>query len=31
MMKDNLKKHVITALFAALTGAATMAVRIPGD
>ena len=29
MMKDNLKKHVITALFAALTFAATMAVRIP--
>ena len=28
-MKDNLKKHVITALFAALTFAATMAVRIP--
>lgn len=28
-MKHNLKKHVITALFAALTFAATMAVRIP--
>ena len=31
MMKDNLKKHVITALFAALTFAATMAVRIPSS
>ena len=29
IMKDNLKKHVITALFAALTFAATMAIRIP--
>lgn len=29
MMKENLKRHVISALFAALTFAATMAVRIP--
>ena len=28
-MKDNLKKHITAALFAALTFAATMAVRIP--